>query len=271
MYNNIYTMESVMSMENEQLVTILREFMFSSVEAKVYICLVEHGRANGSQIAKRLGLSRSSVYDALESLAKKGAALGVPGVALDFVAQEPDELLELLRRSYEKNFDFLQRGLENIPRKHEPEMIYNVEGEVLVFQKTRELIQSTEHEIYINSCLDLGPFFSDLKAASEKGVRIIQFGFSAERLEGIELEFYAFSDKIPSTQSQRRHMMIADMKVVILAEGKPLFGMYSKNNLMVKLAAEHFHLDVYLFKLAQKNGREIITPEIQLGTLLEKR
>ncbi len=56
----------------ENIITHLEMLRFSKIEAQVYVTLVKHSKLNGSQIAKILNLSRSSVYSALHNLYNRG-------------------------------------------------------------------------------------------------------------------------------------------------------------------------------------------------------
>ena len=51
---------------------ILREIGFTEVETKIYLDLVKHDDSSASEIAKRINISRTYIYDALESLLRKG-------------------------------------------------------------------------------------------------------------------------------------------------------------------------------------------------------
>jgi sugar-specific transcriptional regulator TrmB len=51
----------------------------SSQESRVYLSLLRGGRMTGYQIAKDLGISRSGVYNVLQSLYRRCAAYLLPG------------------------------------------------------------------------------------------------------------------------------------------------------------------------------------------------
>ena len=66
-----YYLPKVVSME--KLVESLTALGFTPTEARVYLVLVRDGEGTGYQAARSLGLSRSSVYAALDGLFAAGA------------------------------------------------------------------------------------------------------------------------------------------------------------------------------------------------------
>lgn len=64
----------------------LINFGLSKTEASVYTILLKIGRANGYQITKELGISKSTVYQALNSMCKNGY------ISTDFDLEEYQEL-----------------------------------------------------------------------------------------------------------------------------------------------------------------------------------
>ena len=60
-----------------ELVNTLQDMGLSMNEAKAYQALLRHGPANGYEISKRSGITRSVIYGVLDRLADKGYALAV--------------------------------------------------------------------------------------------------------------------------------------------------------------------------------------------------
>ena len=50
----------------------LKEFGLSDNETKIYLVLLEHGMLNPTQLAKKTGLRRTYIYDAVEGLLERG-------------------------------------------------------------------------------------------------------------------------------------------------------------------------------------------------------
>ncbi|WP_455718896.1 helix-turn-helix domain-containing protein, partial [Anaerosporobacter sp.] len=56
----------------EDLITYLCNLHFTKLEAQIYITLLEGGELTGYQIAKKIHISRSSVYSVLDSMHERG-------------------------------------------------------------------------------------------------------------------------------------------------------------------------------------------------------
>ncbi len=81
---------------------VLCECGLSRKEASVYIALLELGYSTAARISKATGINRTTLYDVLAGLSRKGAA-GVMrrGRALHFHATHPDALVDALRKRAE--------------------------------------------------------------------------------------------------------------------------------------------------------------------------
>ncbi|QZY56175.1 helix-turn-helix domain-containing protein [Crassaminicella profunda] len=56
----------------KEIINMLEKLSFSKTEASVYITLLKHPKLTGYQIAKKINISRSSVYSALDNLYNRG-------------------------------------------------------------------------------------------------------------------------------------------------------------------------------------------------------
>ena len=72
----------------------LMGFGFTKTEAIVYVTLLKFGKMNGYKMAKELNISRSNVYQTLESLYKKGYVFMTPGDSKEYEAKDPDILFK---------------------------------------------------------------------------------------------------------------------------------------------------------------------------------
>ncbi len=107
----------------------LESLGLSEKESRVYISLLELGKANVTRIAELSKLKRPTVYVLLEELRKKRLVLKVPHVknAL-FIAQDPDEFFqESLKRVKEAHSTLSQ--LKSIHRKDNKVSTMYFEGE----------------------------------------------------------------------------------------------------------------------------------------------
>lgn len=86
---------------------------FTALESKIYLALLEYGPMSPYQIAKKIDISRSSIYNALEHMVSKGMVAVVPEDTVLYVAQEPQVLLGKVEGDYIRNLKQAKTGLEH--------------------------------------------------------------------------------------------------------------------------------------------------------------
>lgn len=74
----------------------LVELGLTRYEAKGYLALLGRGEATPAEIARLAAIPRQRVYDVLTSLSERAMVAGVPGRALRYRAQPPDQVLDRL-------------------------------------------------------------------------------------------------------------------------------------------------------------------------------
>lgn len=275
----------------DELVEKLTSLGFSNIEARVYCVLSSGNGCSGYQIAKELQIARSSVYPALDSLCAKGFAELIPGDPNLYKATDPEELFPSLTKNFARNASEVQEQLITLAGSRTAENRYiNLTGKTNIISKAINLIDSAQTEIIMNSTMPLTPFIPALTKATERGVRIILFSWLKLDTEGLPIEFYCgFNGQ--DFCSDVRLLLVADGSICLAASNdhapyhphRPVsadeklptnesdfIGMTSSNHLIVSLIMEHIHFDIYMLRLRAKNGVEIVTPDIQLGTIMEK-
>lgn len=279
---------------DENVAESLMELGFTSTEAKVYCTMVKEEKMNGYQIAKALNLSRSSVYAALENLLDKGAILSAQGESNDYIAIEPDSLIEKFVSRYKRNASLCKEKFDALSiKKRATNLFCNIQGKSNIIEEVRGLISRAKKEIVMTSSFPLDSFYDVLKDAIDRGVRVILFSFLKMDLMGLDIEFYGGVIDTPLCDcSDHRILVVTDVETAIIGsndkndyytlqkivedeklnfsfEDKAYTGIKSTNRLMVNIVLEHIHHDIYLQKLKTKYNKEIITPDIQIGSIME--
>jgi len=99
--------------------SLLKELNFSEKESQVFVVLLENGAIKASDISKIIDLNRTTVYDILESLMKKGVVSKYKKAsATYFNAHDPKQLLNYLDREREA----ADRKIEEQKKKVETSM-----------------------------------------------------------------------------------------------------------------------------------------------------
>lgn len=257
----------------ETILSELQKLSFSKMEAKVYISLLQNPNINGYQIAKILKIPRSTVYSCLDKLYEIGAVYLIAGEKNIYQAKDPEDLFENMKQDYIKRTDMVKQSLEKIKVKTEKLQYFNITGYENVRSKVKEIINSSKKEIYLNLGMEIEEFREEIKKACDRGVRIIIFTFSSVDFEGMAVELYR-SDRFPQIENKYRTIfLVSDMEKALIANGGDdgeFTGTYSENIFFVSGMASYIHLDIYIHKLEEKFGKDLITEDIKLNTLKEE-
>ena len=76
---------------------------FSTLEVNIYLILLDNGTMSPYQIAKKVDISRSSIYNALEHMVDKGMVEVIPEDTVMYIAKEPEVLLNKVASDNKKN------------------------------------------------------------------------------------------------------------------------------------------------------------------------
>ncbi|MBN2656663.1 MAG: TrmB family transcriptional regulator [Spirochaetales bacterium] len=256
-----------------EIIESLEKFGFSRTEASVYLNLVQKGARNGSQIAKDLNISRSSIYSALENLYSRAVVYLLQAESRTYKAEDPDLLFEKLKKTYCHSADFLRKRLTELNKNEDNSYYLNIRGFENFLEKAKQLLLSAETEIYINTCIDLNLFSSELKTLEKRNIRVIVFTFTDLKPGDLPVEYYYNSIR-PSEIDEIRMMLVIDrQKTLIGSSGKDgeVIGTFTDNPLLVSIVSEHIHQDIYLLKLREKYRKDLIGKDILLGTLQENQ
>lgn len=260
---------------DEKLIQRLQSLNFNNIEAKTYIMLVKYNELNGSQIAKKINVSRSSVYSALNNLYNRGIIYLVPGNTNMYRAENPEILIEKIKTNFEENTKDLKNELMRIKSGSEESRYYNLSGTKNFINKAKELLALAKQEVYINTCLDLEIFREQIYMLAEKNVRVVVFTYSDINKGDLPIELYKhpLDNKSIRSNSEMRLMMVVDLKHTLICSNdcynSEMSGTFTEDKLLANIVAEHIHHDIYILKLKEKEKGEIIKDDIKLNTILE--
>lgn len=255
----------------DKIVEKLQEFNFTKIEAEVYVCLLKNKQLNGSQVSKLLGLSRTSVYAALDSLYEKGYVYMLPGEPTEYKVQDPKQLIDSIKKNYSNSIDYLDKNLSEFEVDKAEEQFWNIKGYDNFISNTKRLLLSAEKEVYISTNFDLQLFKEELILLEERNIRIIVFSFEQLNTSGLKVELYHHDTKNIHCSARRWMMVIDNKKAFIANENKfnEIFGTFTENSLMVSITTEHIHHDIYLLKLKRKYNKSIVTEDILIDSSFE--
>ncbi len=252
----------------------LQKFGLTKIEAEVYYELLKSPNSNGSQISKKIDTPRTSVYMALDRLYTLGFVYLVPSEneRKNYIAVEPSNLMPKLKKDYIETADYLKDELSKIQIKNNLEQTFNLKGEEVIYDKVRELIIKAKQELYLNTNVNLELFRDAIEKAKKNGIRVILFSFEKHIEYDMEIEIYNKTNTPIHEGSSKRIMLVVDMEDILVASSKEteFSGIYTKNELIVKIIAEHIHNDIYLNELEKIYGHDIWS-KISINTLKENK
>ncbi len=258
----------------DELVNSLTALGFTATEAKVYLILVRDGEGTGDQVARSLGLARSSVYAALDGLFAAGAVFLRDEESSIYTAKDPDQLISERKKAYNENADDLKEKLESLGEDQKSSSsFYNVGSLEAILQKAVEILDNAGRAVYINTDFNLSSLEQPIREAADRGVRILLFSFHNFSLGDLPVEYYRrkYTSEVPC--ESHRLMITSDREQTLVAggSGSSYRGVFTENPLMSRIVAEHIHLDIYIQKAGRGFEKRIESGELLLGTPHESR
>ncbi len=92
----------------------LKEFGLNSYESKLWTALLSRGISTAGELSDIASVPRSRSYDVLESLEKKGFIVMKLGKPIKYVAVDPSEVLERVKKRVKEDADRHSRMLDNL-------------------------------------------------------------------------------------------------------------------------------------------------------------
>lgn len=117
-------------MKKEELINVLEDVGLSENESKVYLALISLGPSNATEISKKSGVKRTTVYPLIESLKKKGLVVIEMKVFKQlYKAEGPEKLENIIELRKERFKKYLPEFSSLYSSKEEESVIGYLEGE----------------------------------------------------------------------------------------------------------------------------------------------
>lgn len=234
---------------------------FSTLEVNIYLILLDNGTMSPYQIAKKVDISRSSIYNALEHMLNKGMVEVIPEDTVMYIAKEPEVLLNKVEAEYKNNISNAKDGLKSYLETRYEEKSALIKGYDNIIEKMKYIINIAEKEVFINTDIELDVFEEEFRNAVKRNARIIVFSFVTSHSVIPEVEIYSHERERKTGSTNSRIMIVADEKLVMIADADNARGNWngtvSNNKLMKDVVREHIHNDIYMLKLRNVYGKEI--------------
>jgi HTH-type transcriptional regulator, sugar sensing transcriptional regulator len=106
--------EDKMIVKDEFLSKLRRYFGLNLYEVKIWSALLSRGVATAGELSDIANVPRSRSYDVLESLEKKGFVVMKLGKPIKYIAVEPNEVLERVKKNVQKDSKEQMKRLEDL-------------------------------------------------------------------------------------------------------------------------------------------------------------
>lgn len=256
-------------MDKEKIVSCLVSLGFSRLEADIYIVLLD-GARSGYQIAKKINISRPSVYNALEHMYDKGMILQLHDGSSEYIAQPPSVIFKRLREEYTENTHIAEKELTEYANDRFEERLATLKGFKNVITRAEEMILNSKQEVFINTGIGIAPIKDSINKAAENGTQVTVFSFYELDSDGVNCNVYSHGREQVGGCS--RLMLSCDGREILVAnksnESGEWIASVTNNPLMVDIITEHIHNDIYLLKLRDRFGAEIYD-ELRIGSGFE--
>ncbi len=250
----------------------LRVLGFSELEGKIYLTLLKGGTMSAYQIAKKIEISRPSIYNALEHMVDKGMAELIPNETALYAGQNPEILLGKLRDEFTKSADAAEELLKEYTPSDYGEQYANLKGFDAILLRAKEIMRNSRSEIYINTDMPMDCLADEIRLLKDKDMRVVVYSFYNVG-DSDDYELFTHGRQFPEGYKATRLMVAADDSVAITA-GPDSEGVWQAtvtgNKLFVRIISEHIHNDIYLLKLRDKFGRGIYN-DLHIFTDYENR
>ncbi|MGZ9585508.1 TrmB family transcriptional regulator [Paenibacillus marinisediminis] len=234
------------------LIRQLRSIGFTEMEAKIMITLSEQGMMTGYEVAKKLGVSRSNVYAALQRLVDHGYVLVTQGDPTHYKALDARQLTAMMSERMQQSLKYVESHMPVGLRDEGG--FFSIEGEKSVLETFKRSLSQAETEIIVDAApQDAAIVQDELRLAEGRGVKVL---WSLSNEEGEARRAEALMPDIYAGIAPAAHRF-----VVIIDRRKTLIGMrgdgsYTKalmtdHPAVTELVLSHFIQDIILYELEQ--------------------
>lgn len=248
----------------KNILTYLQHLNFTQYESMAYLALLKHSNITGYELAKNSKIPASKIYAVLNKLVEKEVILALDSEPVKYTPIPPDEIIARLQNNYQKTFDALSAGLNDIYRnKATPDQyIWNISGKQEIMRRIIEFIEQAKSSLYLSVWDDeVAALKKSLYRARERGVKmsIVHYG---ESLLNIGQEYrHGREHQIRQQRGARRIALEVDEEKVVLAhflEDGGSNALWTNNKGLVLLAKDYIIHDIYTIRMVEKFGQDAI-------------
>lgn len=167
----------------------LTDFGLNNLEANVYLALLKEPGITGYRVGKAIGKAVSNVYQALESLTKKGVViLHCEGKDRRYSAVPVIEVISRFKSDLDKKSSNLEEELRDMQAPLVDTSIFKIDNQAQLFSKIEALICQSKSAILLTA----DPVFirklqPQIEQAAARGIKVLVLTFEEMDLKGCEM------------------------------------------------------------------------------------
>ena len=242
----------------------LQHLNFTQYESMAYLGLLKQSNVTGYELAKNSGIPDSKIYQVLNKLIGKEVILALDSDPVKYAAIPPDEIISRLKGDYQRTFDALSSGLNDLYQQEKTtnHYIWNISGRQEIMRRLIEFIDKAGNSLYLSVWdNELADLKESLYRAHERDVQmsIVHYG---KGILGIGQEYiHGREHQIRQQRGARRIALEVDEEKVVLAhflEDGGSNALWTTNKGLVLLAKDYIIHDIYTIRMAEKFGQQAI-------------
>ena len=241
----------------------LKSLGFSEYEARIYGGLAENHPATPYEAAKIAGIPTSKVYEVLAKLAEKGLVLEVGSPERrQYIPLDPEEFVRRERQSLGGVLDRLETEFAGLRQEKPVAYLWSLTSLEEFKLRASQLISGAKKTLLVSLWEEDSELISSPHSqAMARGVKGASVVFGETRpIELGTVYRHPIRDTIYQERGGRGFVLVADSCEVLWGSflGDTLQGVWSRNPGFVTLAEDYVKHDIYIMKLVQRYGGDLL-------------
>jgi sugar-specific transcriptional regulator TrmB len=245
---------------------------FSVNEARAYCALLTKSPANGYQVARESGIPRAKVYECLQRLVARGAAIQIESPGKDgrlYAAANPEELITSIDEDRGTALKRARKAIKKFNENpHFVEVLWRVVSQADLVERGKNLAASAKKTLHIAIWSEeFDALYGHLVAALDRKVKIAlvlyaphdKFPKFQERCPGSILHYRTKRQAVPLMG--RQFVLVADMARCItgsIFSDKNVEGVFTMNLGLVTNAVDLVNHEIYLERIMVELGNPLL-------------
>lgn len=202
----------------QEIVGIINELGFTSLEAEIYVFLLQHSPATGYKIAKGIGRSFTNTYKALAGLQARGAILVDESESKLSRAVPVEELMDQLQARFTEQRRKAEAAVNRLPLSPADTGIYRFNSVDQVYERFRVMLRECEEralvELFPGPCKKLR---KPVEEAAARGIDLSVRTYAGETFEGVRMIHSPFSESNMESWNSQWMALFIDGRQFLLA------------------------------------------------------